>query len=260
MSNKQNDGLDNGIPLTDLVSHTENETTFAKDFATSVGKTMEASMAQNKSNKKYSTFFASKDAGQKTSRRKHPISASAENQIQIDISPAEETAPKIGSKGERSNDTSIMKEHSMKIDDVIMKLESDANLKNPLLSKGLSNAKAELKLINLGRNETVQPKRRGIHLKFFETLSNLFNILLFSAGALYLLLFAIQPINNFESIWIGCTLILVGVLNAAIEVYEMDKVTETLRLSKVYHNLNLVIYTCENNCIQGIKEIKFGFN
>jgi hypothetical protein len=97
----------------------------------------------------------------------------------------------------------------MSINDLINLLQTNVDLKQPLLSKGIylhytykgiSFAKHESTLAEIGLNVTKPPKKRSSYLKFLEALSNLFNVFLFAGGALYLLLYAIEPEKNFESV------------------------------------------------------------
>lgn len=108
-----------------------------------------------------------------------------------------------------------------------------------MASKGLSKADYECRLKEYGPNINTLPKKTSTYLKFMECLSNLFNVLLFAGGALYLFLYSIQPTNNFESIWIGCTLFLVGFINAGVEFYELEKIAGILRSFKVLHIVNV---------------------
>ncbi|KAJ3267791.1 hypothetical protein HK104_005618, partial [Borealophlyctis nickersoniae] len=59
-------------------------------------------------------------------------------------------------------------------------------------------------------------------------LANLFNVLLGVAGIGYLVMYAVNPVNYFENVYIGIILILVAFVNAGIEFYELQKIAAIL--------------------------------
>jgi hypothetical protein len=95
---------------------------------------------------------------------------------------------------------SKMTEHCLHIEDLLKNLGTTANLQAPASSFGLSNIKFEENMINFGPNTVFRPKRKPKFYKFTETLTNLFNIILFAAGAMYLVLYAINPEKNWETV------------------------------------------------------------
>ncbi|KAI8919750.1 hypothetical protein BC831DRAFT_100360 [Entophlyctis helioformis] len=129
-------------------------------------------------------------------------------------------------------DMANMKEHLMTFEQLLEKYKSNANPKKPLDSKGLSPADVEGRIDVLGANVYAKPARVPLHVKFMECLTNLFNLLLFAAGGMYLVLYAINPTNNFESVGIGCTLITVAFVYAGIEFYEIQKISGILESFK----------------------------
>lgn len=123
---------------------------------------------------------------------------------------------------------SKMTEHSMSIVELVKHLNTHLDTIHPQNSRGLDRDQAASRLLDVGPNEIPKPKKRPRLYKFIESLTNLFNVLLFAAGSMYLFLFFIQPESNSESVWIGSTLFLVGFLNAGIEFYEQEKIIAIL--------------------------------
>ncbi|KAH9270427.1 hypothetical protein BASA83_007426 [Batrachochytrium salamandrivorans] len=130
-------------------------------------------------------------------------------------------------------DLTTMKDHLMSFDQLLKKYKTKANSKRPLDSEGITNEDAASRIRELGLNVHAPPKRVPMHVKFMECLISLFNILLFFAGFMYLVLYAINPTNNFESVWIGCTLIIVAFIYAGIEFYEIQKISAILESFKL---------------------------
>ncbi|EGF81882.1 hypothetical protein BATDEDRAFT_9944, partial [Batrachochytrium dendrobatidis JAM81] len=124
-------------------------------------------------------------------------------------------------------------DHLLSFEQLLSKYKTKANAKNPRASEGLTNEDAALRINDLGANKSTSPKRVPLHVKFMECLTSLFNILLFFSGAVYLVLYAINPTNNFESVWIGCTLIAVAFIYAGIEFYELQKISAILESFKL---------------------------
>ncbi|KAI8913698.1 hypothetical protein EDD86DRAFT_223758 [Gorgonomyces haynaldii] len=125
-------------------------------------------------------------------------------------------------------DLSTMVEHTMPIAEVAQLYGTHIDTKRPLDSKGLSTDDAAALLKRFGPNVVVPPKKTSRWVKLLEAMTNLFNILLFAGGVMYIILYLINPDKNYETIWIGLTLIIVGFLNAGIEFYELIKIANIL--------------------------------
>ncbi|KAL2918733.1 hypothetical protein HK105_201567 [Polyrhizophydium stewartii] len=126
-----------------------------------------------------------------------------------------------------------MTDHTLSFDKLLDKLKTKADPKKPQTSFGISEQDATSRIEVLGTNTPAPRLRVPLHVKFMECLTNLFNLLLFVAGITYLILYGINPTNNFESVWIGCTLITVAFIYAGIEFYELQKITAILESFKL---------------------------
>ena len=75
------------------------------------------------------------------------------------------------------------------------------DLKNPHLNFGLSSEQASHRLEIYGKNnEKIYPSSKLSFTSFLECLTNLFNVLLFTSGIIYLVLYAIDGLNDFEGV------------------------------------------------------------
>jgi magnesium-transporting ATPase (P-type) len=84
--------------------------------------------------------------------------------------------------------------------DLIKKLDTNFDVRNPHASLGLNRDRVADRAKKYGLNEMPKPKKRLPIFAFFEILTNLFNVLLFAAGSLYIFLFVIQPDTNGDSV------------------------------------------------------------
>ncbi|KAI8900212.1 hypothetical protein BC833DRAFT_614428 [Globomyces pollinis-pini] len=127
---------------------------------------------------------------------------------------------------------SSMRDHCLSFEQLEAKFNIKLDVKRPMSSKGLNNQQAAERLQMFGENTVTIKSKSSLHIKFIESLTNLFNVLLYAAGTMYLICYAMDPIENFESVWIGPTLISVGVVNGAIGFYEEYKISAILNSFK----------------------------
>jgi sodium/potassium-transporting ATPase subunit alpha len=123
---------------------------------------------------------------------------------------------------------SNMSEHTLAFDKLCEKLQIKVDAKLPHLSTGLSTAQVAERKEVFGENKFLSKKKSALHVLMIECLTNLFNVLLYASGLMYLVIYSIQPESNFESVWIGSTFIAVGIINACIEFYELYKIRSIL--------------------------------
>ncbi|KAI9293754.1 hypothetical protein K502DRAFT_293275 [Neoconidiobolus thromboides FSU 785] len=119
-------------------------------------------------------------------------------------------------------------EHLLPLEDVCKKFETSVNPSKPAESQGLSLEKIEKAKEIYGPNTLSPAKRKHPIVRFLECLLNLFNVLLILAGLMTFIIFAIDPINNFSSSYVGAILVGVSILNAIIEFIQLQKSANAL--------------------------------
>lgn len=131
-------------------------------------------------------------------------------------------------KDERMNFETDIVEHRLSSKDLAERYSTCFDLRHPLKSQGLSPSKAAHLLDVHGENALSPPRKSPWYWKFLSCLGNLFNVLLGAAGIGYLVIYAINPVDYFENVYIGCILIGVAFVNAGIEFYELQKIAAIL--------------------------------
>ncbi|KAF2668238.1 P-type cation exchange, alpha subunit of ATPase [Microthyrium microscopicum] len=114
-------------------------------------------------------------------------------------------------------------EHKMTHEEVAERYNTLINLSKPGNSLGLTAAQAESLLQTHGANVLTPPKKRHPLLKYLDSLTSLFNLLLIVAGVLEYILLGIDYKDNFQNTYLGAILILVAFANAFIEFYQQQK-------------------------------------
>ncbi|KAJ3123327.1 hypothetical protein HK098_002018 [Nowakowskiella sp. JEL0407] len=157
--------------------------------------------------------------------------------------------PKISKIAERTKELD-MDEHLIPLEQVQERYQTSIDSKQPLNSKGLTDDDAESRRVNglsipvssnattigglppgkgFGLNKLTQTKRKPLIYMWVESLVNLFNIMLLSAGFGHLVLYFINEEENFANGYIGGIMIVVAFINASIEFYELYKIAEILK-------------------------------
>jgi hypothetical protein len=91
-------------------------------------------------------------------------------------------------------------EHRLPLDELCAKLQiALVNVTHVSENRGLLPSQVADRQELYGKNVELVIKQPS-YLKFIECLTNLFNVLLFAAGTLYLIIYAIEPLNDFESV------------------------------------------------------------
>jgi len=91
-------------------------------------------------------------------------------------------------------------EHLMPHGDVADRYKTRINMEKPAESLGLTTHLAETLLQEHGPNVLTPPKKRHPFLKFLDSLTSLFNLLLIIAGILEYILLGIDFKNNFQNV------------------------------------------------------------
>jgi sodium/potassium-transporting ATPase subunit alpha len=123
---------------------------------------------------------------------------------------------------------STMTEHMLPFEKLCEKLQIKVDPRKPQESFGLSSAQVKERQDIYGDNKSKE-KKESLYVLVIECMTNLFNVLLYASGMMYLIIYSIQPESNFESVWIGSTLISVGLINSGIEFYELYKIRSILK-------------------------------
>lgn len=87
----------------------------------------------------------------------------------------------------------------------------------------MTDQEAKTRLEQYGRNQLSPPKRIHPVLQFLRYFLDLFNVMLWVAGVIAYIIYAIDPPNNFANVYIGGILLGVCVMNAFIEFYQSRK-------------------------------------
>ncbi|KAJ3274142.1 hypothetical protein HDV01_003425 [Terramyces sp. JEL0728] len=151
--------------------------------------------------------------------------ANGDEAIEMEVDPQSSKDPVVKFMGAG---LTHMQEHTLSIEKLAEKLRIDFKVKALLQSTGLTSTQAAERLKIYGPNQSRATENSKLHVIFIECLTNLFNVLLYASGIMYLVLYALRPEQNFESIWIGSTMLCVGVINAGIEFYELQKISSIL--------------------------------
>ncbi|KAI9208928.1 uncharacterized protein BJ171DRAFT_595368 [Polychytrium aggregatum] len=120
-------------------------------------------------------------------------------------------------------------EHLKNTEELAKSLRSQVHREKPSRSGGLSQAAAEEALEKFGPNSITPPKPKPFIIKFLECLANLFNILLVAAGGGNIVMYLLNTDENTVNFYIGIILMVVSILNAGIELYELHKISTILK-------------------------------
>ncbi|TPX36471.1 hypothetical protein SeMB42_g07063 [Synchytrium endobioticum] len=138
--------------------------------------------------------------------------------------PSKATCTNGGSNNSRLD----IDEHLLTLPNLFAKLHTSVDLAQPTKSYGLSSATIPSLQLQHGKNILTPPKPKPIHLKFIECLANLFNMILAIAGIGHIILYLVDPFDNESNGYIGGVLVGVSFVNAAVEVYELQKIASIL--------------------------------
>ncbi|KAJ2955278.1 hypothetical protein NQZ79_g8695 [Umbelopsis isabellina] len=114
-------------------------------------------------------------------------------------------------------------EHLLTPEECAQKYGTQINMTKPGDSRGLTSEAAAKTLQETGPNVLSPPKKRHPILKYLDSLTSLFNLLLILAGVLEYVLLGIDFKGNFQNTYLGAILIAVAFLNAFIEFYQQQK-------------------------------------
>lgn len=128
-------------------------------------------------------------------------------------------------EGERHVD---IDEHLHTHEEVAERYKTRIDMGKPGDSPGLTREQAAQMLAEHGPNILKPPTRRHPFLKYLDSLTSLFNLLLILAGILEYILLAINYHDNFPNTYLGAILIAVALINAFIEFYQQQKSAKLL--------------------------------
>ncbi|KAJ3097360.1 hypothetical protein HDU96_000416 [Phlyctochytrium bullatum] len=120
-------------------------------------------------------------------------------------------------------------DHRLPFDALLSRFKTSAVSAKPNDSKGLTYEEAGERLKANGPNTIPKPNKKNPFFKFCECLCNLFNVLLMAGGATYIFLHFWNSDDNFSAGYIGATLIVVAIVNASIEFYEVTKIAAIIQ-------------------------------
>ncbi|KAK9728457.1 hypothetical protein K7432_001060 [Basidiobolus ranarum] len=135
----------------------------------------------------------------------------------------ESSTPKVVKEAPKGKKDLDITEHLMTIDQISQKYNTFVNTTKPAESTGISLDQAAKGLVEYGHNILTPPKTKHPIILYLECVAGLFNLLLILAGILQYVLLAIDPVENQANIYLGAILILVALLNAFIEFFQMIK-------------------------------------
>ncbi|KAJ3343104.1 hypothetical protein HDU83_005809 [Entophlyctis luteolus] len=113
-------------------------------------------------------------------------------------------------------------EHTLSINQVGERHKTSLAHEKATTSKGLDDEEAARRLAQNGPNILSPPKKKSPLLLYIECLLNIFNILLVFCGVAEFVVYGIDPVDNgIITIYIGVILIVVAMLNAFIEFFQL---------------------------------------
>jgi len=116
-----------------------------------------------------------------------------------------------------------IREHAMTVDEVEQLWNTQVDLRQPQKSPGLTTEEAAKRLQEHGPNTLTPPRKRHWILKYLDRLLGLFNLLLIASGILTYVVYAIDPVNSSQNVYVGAILIAVAFLNAFIEFFQEQR-------------------------------------
>lgn len=134
-----------------------------------------------------------------TSMRRRSRSRSVHSIPALPQKPKPRGKGKKGAKDEEEKNVDIT-EHLLPFRDVADKYHTLINVEKPGDSPGLTSLQAQQLLQEHGHNVLTPPSRRHPFLKFLDSLTSLFNLLLIVAGILEYILLGINYKNNFQNV------------------------------------------------------------
>ncbi|KAJ3005239.1 UNVERIFIED_CONTAM: hypothetical protein HDU68_004700, partial [Siphonaria sp. JEL0065] len=113
-------------------------------------------------------------------------------------------------------------EHLLSFEALAERHKTSFDHSKPQSSKGLSEAEAKKRLDENGPNILSPPKKKSPLFLYIECLSNIFNLMLVFCGIAQFVVYGIDPIGNgILAVYIGVILIVVALLNAFIEFWQL---------------------------------------
>lgn len=130
--------------------------------------------------------------------------------------------PTAGKTAEKKKEVTL-DEHTLPIEEVCSRYNTHIDFAKPGASNGLPKETQTARQAQYGPNMLCPPKRVHPFLKFLHCLTELFTLMLIIAGILTYILYFMDPIANATNVYIGGILIIVSVMNAAIEWYQQQQ-------------------------------------
>jgi sodium/potassium-transporting ATPase subunit alpha len=128
----------------------------------------------------------------------HPITSRSVTSIPRVITP--ESRNRIKSEMEHAEKHVDINEHLLPHRQVAEQYKTKINMEKPDASLGLTSQDAADLLLHHGPNTLTPIKKRSAWLKYWDSLTTLFNLLLMFAGVLEYILLGIDYKNNFQNV------------------------------------------------------------
>jgi hypothetical protein len=130
----------------------------------------------------------------------HPITQRSRSVASIPQVISEKAKDRRRHEKEQEKKNVDIDEHLMPHLHVAERYKTKINMERPGESLGLTSHEAEDLLLHHGANVLTPPKKRNPFLKFWDSLSSLFNLLLILAGVLEYILLGIDYKDNFQNV------------------------------------------------------------
>ncbi|KAJ3257350.1 hypothetical protein HK103_004570 [Boothiomyces macroporosus] len=128
----------------------------------------------------------------------------------------------VANKKEEEKKVDIV-EHLKGFDEMSSLYNVKFNPQKPPTSPGLTSEEAKRRLETDGLNQLSPPKKVHPFIQFCMYMLGLFNVMLWVAGIVAYIIYAVDPVDNASNVYIGGICIVVAFLNAFIEFYQTQK-------------------------------------
>lgn len=132
-------------------------------------------------------------------------------------------------KDDDDDDKSIMiDEHQMSISDVLARYGTVFNAVHLQQSYGLSSGDCSNRLLQFGSNQLTRTAETSSIALFLQHLLGLFNLMLIVSGLLSIVLFILDT-HSMMNLFLGCFILVVAIINAAIDFFQQHQTRQLLK-------------------------------
>ncbi len=123
--------------------------------------------------------------------------------------------------------------HLLTAEECVVRYQTNVNVENPRLSKGLSSEEAERRLQRDGPNQLTPPKDIPEIVKYLLQFTDPFMLLLIFAGVLACIAYALDPSIPIN-LWIGIVLFVVVFISCTFSYVQSGKSSEVMKVRSLW--------------------------